>query len=56
MFAWPGIGRLQYEAILNNDSYVAIVVFLISAALVLGANAAADVVYAVVDPRLRRRP
>jgi peptide/nickel transport system permease protein len=55
VFAWPGIGRLQYEAIVDNDSYVAIVVFLISAALVFAANVAADVLYGVVDPRLRRR-
>jgi peptide/nickel transport system permease protein len=54
VFAWPGVGRLQYEAILNNDSYVAIVVFLVSAALVILANLAADLVYLVVDPRLRR--
>lgn len=55
VFAWPGVGRLQYEAILNNDSYVAIVVFLVSAALVLVASLAADLLYLVVDPRLRRR-
>jgi peptide/nickel transport system permease protein len=55
VFAWPGVGRLQYEAILNNDSYVAIVVFLVSATLVLLGNLAADLLYLVVDPRLRRR-
>lgn len=54
VFAWPGVGRLQYEAIINNDSYVAIVVFLVSAMLVLLANLAADLLYVVVDPRLRR--
>lgn len=55
VFAWPGVGRLQYEAILHNDSYVAIVVFLVSAALVLLANLAADLLYLVVDPRLRSK-
>lgn len=55
VFAWPGVGRLQYEAIIHNDSYVAIVVFLVSAALVLFANLVADLLYLVVDPRLRRR-
>ncbi len=54
VFSWPGIGRLQVEAVLDNDSYVAIVVFLISAALVMLASLAADLVYAVVDPRVRR--
>jgi len=55
VFAWPGVGRLQYEAILNNDSYVAIVVFLVSAGLVLASNLAADLLYVVVDPRLRHK-
>jgi peptide/nickel transport system permease protein len=54
VFAWPGVGRLQYEAVLNNDSYVAIVVFLVSASLVMFANLIADALYVVVDPRLRR--
>lgn len=54
VFAWPGVGRLQYEAILHNDSYVAIVVFLVSALLVMCANLAADLLHAVLDPRVRR--
>lgn len=54
VFAWPGVGRLQYEAVLNNDSYVAIVVFLVSALLVMLANLAADLAYRLLDPRLRR--
>ncbi len=54
VFAWPGVGRLQYEAILHNDSYVAIVVFLVSALLVMGANLVADLAHAALDPRVRR--
>ncbi|MBI1948107.1 MAG: ABC transporter permease subunit [Deltaproteobacteria bacterium] len=56
VFAWPGVGRLQYEAILHNDSYVAVVVFLVSALLVMAANLAADLLHAVLDPRVRRGP
>jgi peptide/nickel transport system permease protein len=55
VFAWPGVGRLQYEAILNNDSYVAIVVLLVSSALVLLGSLAADILYALLDPRMRTR-
>jgi len=55
VFAWPGIGRLQYDAILQNDSYVAVVVFLISAALVLLGSLLADVAVALIDPRTTRR-
>jgi len=53
VFAWPGIGRLQYEAVLNSDYYLAIVVFLISAALVMLGNLLADIVYVWIDPRIR---
>lgn len=54
VFAWPGLGRLQYDAILQNDSYVAVVVFLCSAALVLLGSLFADVAILLLDPRLRR--
>jgi peptide/nickel transport system permease protein len=55
VFAWPGVGRLQYEAILNNDSYVAIVVFMVSALLVMLGGLMADIAYGWLDPRLPRR-
>lgn len=55
VFSWPGIGRLQYEAVMNSDYYVAIVVFLISAALVMVGNLLADAVYLWVDPRIRKQ-
>ena len=55
VFAWPGLGRLQYDAILQNDSYVAVVVFLISAAMVLLGSLLADVLVFVLDPRTRSR-
>ncbi len=53
VFAWPGLGRLQYDAILQNDSYVAVVVFLGSAAVVLLGSLFADVAVFALDPRLR---
>ena len=54
VFAWPGIGRLQYDSVMNNDYYVAIVVFLISSALLMLGNLLADFMYVVVDPRIRK--
>lgn len=54
VFAWPGLGRLQYDAILQNDSYVAVVVFLGSAAVVLCGSLFADLAVFALDPRLRR--
>lgn len=53
VFSWPGIGRLEYDAISNADYYVAIVVFLISALLVMLGNLLADWLYVLVDPRMR---
>jgi len=54
VFSWPGIGRLQYEAVMNNDYYVALVVFLISAVLVIIGNLIADIIYVMIDPRMRK--
>ncbi|MBL4817941.1 MAG: ABC transporter permease [Deltaproteobacteria bacterium] len=54
VFAWPGIGRLQYDAVMNSDYYVAIVVFLISALLVMLGNLLADWLYIIIDPRVRK--
>jgi peptide/nickel transport system permease protein len=53
VFSWPGIGRLEYDAIASSDYYVAIVVFLISAILVMLGNLLADLLYVIVDPRIR---
>lgn len=55
VFSWPGVGRLQYESVMNSDYYVAIVVFLVSAVLVMVGNLLADVVYVLVDPRIRKK-
>lgn len=54
VFSWPGVGRLQYDAVMNSDYYVAIIVFLIEAILVMVGNLLADAVYVVVDPRIRK--
>lgn len=55
VFSWPGVGRLQYDAVMNSDYYVAIIVFLISASLVMIGNLLADTIYVLVDPRIRKQ-
>jgi peptide/nickel transport system permease protein len=55
VFAWPGLGRLLFDAIMQNDSYVAVVITWITAALVLAASLGADVAVALLDPRARSR-
>lgn len=53
IFAWPGMGRLGYEAIMNYDLPTVMGVGIISVFLTLLGLILADVMYAVVDPRIR---
>ena len=53
IFSWPGIGRLTIESIRVFDYTILMGVFLISSLLVVLANLLADVLYAVVDPRIK---
>jgi peptide/nickel transport system permease protein len=52
VFAWPGIGRLMYEALLQRDYNLLLGVFVVSSAMVLAFNLITDLVYRVVDPRI----
>ena len=54
VFAWPGIGRLAYESILARDFPVVQAVVLVITALFIVANLLVDLLYVVVDPRMRR--
>ena len=53
IFAYPGIGRLGYQAVLERDYPTLVALNFITAVLVLLGNLVADVLYAVVDPRVR---
>lgn len=53
IFAWPGMGLLGYEAILARDFPVILTLNFIAAALTLAGTFVSDVLYAVVDPRIR---
>jgi len=53
IFAYPGIGRMGYEAVLERDYPILVTLNLVGAALVLLGNLLSDVLYAVVDPRVR---
>ncbi|MFK7927830.1 MAG: ABC transporter permease [Myxococcota bacterium] len=53
IFSWPGMGRLTVEAIFAQDTPVIIACFVIFAMLVVLGNLIADLLYAVVDPRIR---
>ena len=53
IFSWPGMGRMAYEAILARDYPIILTVNFISAVLVLIGTFISDVLYLVVDPRIR---
>jgi peptide/nickel transport system permease protein len=53
VFAIPGIGRLNYDAILHADYPVIQGTVLLAACFVIVANLAVDVAYAYLDPRVR---
>ncbi len=53
VFAWPGLGRLAVESILMGDYPVVQAIVVIFAMLVILANLAADIIAAMIDPRIR---
>lgn len=54
VFAWPGIGRLIVNASLDRDYPLIIGVLLFVAAITLVANLITDLVYGLIDPRIRQ--
>jgi peptide/nickel transport system permease protein len=53
VFSWPGIGRLIYDAVGKQDFPVLQGAFLLIAVSVIVANFAADMLYSVLDPRVK---
>ena len=53
VFAWPGVGRLTYEAVIFRDYPLLQAVILMKAIIVLGVNLCVDILYAYLDPRVR---
>ncbi len=54
VFSWRGMGTLLYEAVTLKDAWLAPLVFTGIGALVFFSNLLADVLYGIVDPRVRR--
>ncbi|HEV2283672.1 MAG TPA: ABC transporter permease [bacterium] len=53
VFALPGIGRLLTDSVYHLDYQVVQVIALLLAAIVVASNIATDLIYALVDPRIR---
>lgn len=52
VFAWPGIGRLAYEAVVGRDYTVLLGILIVTSIMVIAFNALTDVVYVMIDPRI----
>lgn len=52
VFAWPGIGRLLFDALAQRDYSLLLGTFLVTAALAVLVNVITDVAYTIVDPRI----
>jgi len=53
VFAWPGLGRLAFDSILRRDYPTLLGILFFSAILVIAANLLTDIVYRMIDPRIR---
>ena len=53
VFAWPGIGRLLYEGIAFRDFPVVQATVLLAGIMIVVVNLVIDILYAVIDPRIR---
>ncbi|TQF79257.1 ABC transporter permease [Elioraea sp. Yellowstone] len=54
VFAWPGMGKLIYDAILGNDYNLALLALMLTAIVTLAANLLADLAQLAIDPRVRQ--
>lgn len=55
VFSWPGLGQLFFDAITNKDLQVVQAVVLLLTCIVVLMNILTDMMYAVIDPRVRVR-
>ena len=53
VFAWPGVGQLFFQSLEIRDYPVLLALLMISAVFVISFNLIADILYAVMDPRIR---
>jgi peptide/nickel transport system permease protein len=53
VFAWPGLGGLFYEALLRRDYTVLMAFLMLTSSAVILLNAVADMLYRILDPRVR---
>ena len=53
VFAWPGLGQLAFQSLFARDFNLLLGIFFLSACLVVIVNIVVDVIYVLLDPRIR---
>ncbi len=53
IFSWPGLGRLFYDSLSSRDYPVLMAMMVLSALTIVFCNLIADVIYGILDPRIR---
>ena len=53
VFAWPGLGQLAYQSLFARDYNLLLGIFFLSAILVVVVNLLVDIIYVILDPRIR---
>ena len=53
VFSWPGVGRLVFDAVNQRDVPLVMTSVVLLSFLFVGANLIADLLYGVLDPRIR---
>ncbi len=53
VFAWPGLGQLAFQSLFARDLNLLLGIFFISSCLVVVVNIVVDIVYLILDPRIR---
>ena len=53
VFSWPGLGYLGVQAVIERDYPVVLAIVMIGGVMVIVGNLLADILYAVVDPRIK---
>ena len=53
VFAWPGMGKLLIDSINLLDRPVIVAYLMLTVLIIVGINLAVDVIYSLLDPRIR---
>jgi len=53
VFAWPGLGQLAFQSLFARDLNLLLGIFFISSCLVVAVNIVVDIIYLLLDPRIR---